>query len=87
MGIDGVDMSQYMTTKLTTVHIPVEEMGQTATKILLDRIRGGHTLHMRVSLPFYIVERESCAKPAKVPWKCGKKEKRGKIKRTANSLL
>lgn len=74
MGIDDVDMSQYMTTKLTTVHIPVEEMGQTATKILLDRIRGGHTLHMRVSLPFYIVERESCAKPAKVPWKCEKRK-------------
>ena len=68
MGIDDIDMAQYMTTKLTTVHIPVEEMGQMATKVLLDRINGGHTIHMKVSMPFYIVERESCAKPSRTPW-------------------
>ena len=69
IGIDDIDIAQYMTTKLTTVHIPVEEMGQMATKILLDRINGGHLIHMKILMPFYIVERESCAKPAKTPWK------------------
>ena len=69
MGIDDIDMAQYMSTKLTSVHIPVEEMGQMATKILLDRINGGHSIHMRISMPFYIAERESCAKPPRMPWK------------------
>ncbi len=69
MGIDDIDMAQYMSTKLTSVHIPVEEMGQMATKILLDRINGGHTIHMKISMPFYIAERESCAKPPRTPWR------------------
>ena len=43
-------------------------MGQMATKLLLDRIDGGHNLPLVVSLPFYIAERESCAKPPKTPW-------------------
>lgn len=48
---------------LTTVHIPVEEMGQMAAKILIDRIEGGHRLPVRVALPFYIAQRDSCAPP------------------------
>ncbi len=68
MGIDDIDMAQYMATKLTSVHIPVEEMGQLATKTLIDRINGGHTLPLKISLPFYIAERESCSKPPKNPW-------------------
>ncbi|MGI6124084.1 MAG: LacI family DNA-binding transcriptional regulator [Acetivibrionales bacterium] len=67
IGIDDIDMAQYMATKLTSVHIPVEEMGQLATKTLIDRINGGHTLPLKISLPFYIAERESCGKPPKVP--------------------
>ncbi len=69
MGIDDIDMAHFMPVRLTSVHVPVEEMGHMATKVLLDRINGGHTLHMKVSLPFYIVERASCAKPPKTPWK------------------
>lgn len=68
MGIDDIDVAQYMSTKLTSVHIPVEEMGQMATKILLDRVNGGHSIHIKVSMPFYIAERESCAKPPRAPW-------------------
>ncbi len=71
MGIDDIDMAQYMSTKLTSVHIPVEEMGQIATKTLLDRINGGHQVHLKILLPFYIAERESCSKPPKVPWRIG----------------
>lgn len=68
ISIDDIDMVQYLPTKLTSVHIPVDEMGQMATKLLLDRIDGGHNLPLVVSLPFYIAERESCAKPPKTPW-------------------
>jgi DNA-binding LacI/PurR family transcriptional regulator len=68
MGIDDIDMAHFMPIKLTTVHIPVDELGQIATKVLIDRINNGHTLHMKVTLPFYIVERDSCAKSPRIPW-------------------
>lgn len=29
-------------------------------KLLIDRMEGGHTLPMKVSLPFYLAGRESC---------------------------
>lgn len=60
ISIDDIDTAQYLTPMLTTVHIPVEEMGQITAKTLIDRIRGGHNLHMTISLPFSIVHRESC---------------------------
>ena len=69
IGIDDIDMATFMPVKLTTVHIPVEEMGKWATRVLMSRIEGKHTLHIRLNLPFYIVERESCAKPPKTPGK------------------
>ena len=50
---------------LTSVHILVEEMGQLATKTLIDH-HGGHTLPLKIST-LYIAERESCGKPPKVP--------------------
>jgi len=41
-------------------------MGQMTAKILIDRITGGHTLPMKIFLPFYLCQRESCA-PPRVP--------------------
>ena len=63
ISIDDIDMAQYMTPMLTTMHIPVEEMGQMTAKILIDRIEGGHRLPVRVNLPFYTAIRDSCAPP------------------------
>lgn len=60
ISIDDIDTAQYLTPMLTTVHIPREELGQMAAKILIDRIEGGHHLPMKVQLPFYIAQRESC---------------------------
>ena len=60
ISIDDIDMAQYLTPMLTTVHVPVEELGAITAKILIDRIEGGHHLPMRISLPFYIAHRESC---------------------------
>lgn len=62
ISIDDIDMAQYVTPMLTTLHIPTEEMGRTAAKILIDRIEGGHMLPMRIDLPFRLVKRESCRK-------------------------
>lgn len=63
ISIDDIDTAQYLTPMLTTVHIPVEEMGQMTAKILIDRIEGGHRLPIKVDLPFYIANRDSCSPP------------------------
>lgn len=60
ISIDDIDTAQYLSPMLTTIHMPVEEMGQMTAKILIDRIEGGHFLPMKVSLPFYLANRESC---------------------------
>ena len=67
ISIDDIDMAQYLTPMLTTVHIPVDEMGQMTAKILIDRIEGGHTLPMKIHLPYYIANRESCGPCRPVP--------------------
>lgn len=60
ISIDDIDTAQYLSPMLTTVHMPVEEMGQMTAKILIDRIEGGHRLPVRMNLPFYLANRESC---------------------------
>ncbi len=60
ISIDDIDMVQYLTPMLTTIHVPVEDLGSITAKVLIDRIEGGHSLPMRISLPFYIANRESC---------------------------
>ena len=67
ISIDDIDIVQYITPLLTTIHIPIENLGKTAAKILIDRIEGGHRLHMKINLPFSLVWRESCAAPRLAP--------------------
>lgn len=62
LGVDDIEASAYTTPKLTTIHTPMEELGEIASKVLIDRIEGGHLINVKVSLPFHIVERESCGK-------------------------
>lgn len=61
ISIDDIDTAQYLSPMLTTIHIPVEEMGQMTAKILIDRIEEGHKLPIKINLPFYLANRESCA--------------------------
>lgn len=60
ISIDDLETSKYMSPALTTIKIPVEEMGPAATKVLIDRINGGHKLPCKMYLPFKLIERESC---------------------------
>ena len=64
IGVDDIETVQYISPMLTTVHIPLEEMGHLSAKILIDRIEGGHRLPIKVVLPFYIAKRDSCAPPS-----------------------
>lgn len=44
VGFDGIRSSQYMSPALTTVRQPIEEMGQLAVELLLNRIHGKGTV-------------------------------------------
>lgn len=63
ISVDNIEMSQYVSPPLTTIHIPLDEMGHAAFNLLHDRITGGHRIPLRVTVPFSQVERESCGKP------------------------
>ncbi|MFV0465733.1 MAG: LacI family DNA-binding transcriptional regulator [Lachnospiraceae bacterium] len=63
ISIDDIDTAQYLSPMLTTIHIPTLEMGQQAAKTIIDRINGGHSVPLKVNLPFYLARRESCGKP------------------------
>ena len=60
ISMDDIDIAQYISPMLTTMHIPIEEMGRMTAKFLIDRINNGHTLPMKLSLPYYLAKRESC---------------------------
>ncbi len=60
ISMDDIEIAQYVSPMLTTMHIPIEEMGKMTAKILIDRIQNGHSLPLHISLPYYLVKRESC---------------------------
>ncbi|MCC8045288.1 MAG: LacI family transcriptional regulator [Clostridiales bacterium] len=60
ISIDDIREAAEVTPPLTTVHVPYEDMGKTAVKVLLDRMKKGHAEHVRVEFPSRLVIRESC---------------------------
>ena len=65
IGVDDIETAQYLSPMLTTVHIPLEEMGRMTAKILIDRITGGHRIPLKTVLPYYIAKRDTCGKAPK----------------------
>lgn len=63
ISIDNTDICQFSSPMLTSIHIPKEDLGKISVKTLIDRIEGGHTLPMKIEIPFTLVVRESCARP------------------------
>lgn len=61
ISIDNIEMCQFVSPMLTSIDIPKTDMGKFAFKILLDRIKGGHKLPVKLEVPFKIIQRESCA--------------------------
>lgn len=59
ISIGDVQEAENIHPSLTTVHLPLEEMGNIAAWVLMDRLRGGHSIPLKVELPYYIVSRES----------------------------
>ncbi|KMW12332.1 LacI family DNA-binding transcriptional regulator [Enterocloster citroniae] len=60
IGVNDIINVQYTDPMLTTIHVPLEEMGKMAITMLRDRVEGGHTSKIKVEFPFQIVKRGSC---------------------------
>ena len=65
IGLNDVESVRYLDPMLTTVKVPIEEMGKQAAHIMIDRIEGRHRLPTKIILPYQLVERETCMPPRK----------------------
>lgn len=63
VGFDDVPQASLVYPKLTTVHQPLEQMGQIAVKLLLERIEDSSLPPQRVVLATQLVIRDSCMPP------------------------
>jgi LacI family transcriptional regulator len=70
LGFDDIPQAAHVHPALTSVRQPLEEMGRTATRMLLEHIKDPLRLPERVELPTELVLRESCG-PAKLPVESG----------------
>lgn len=71
ISIDDIELARYATPMLTTVHVPIDELGRMAAKILVDRIERGHVLPVKTELPFSLCVRDSCCKLVEKTGKSG----------------
>ncbi|GAY74095.1 ribose utilization transcriptional repressor RbsR [Lentilactobacillus kosonis] len=62
VGYDDIDLSEYVTPKLTTVHQPAFEMGTNAAKLIINRIENEKIENQKIALPISLVERDSVRK-------------------------
>lgn len=66
IGFDDIYATNYTTPALTTIRQPFFEMGQTAVRLLLDRLGGREIASAPVFLPTTLVVRESAGAPAAI---------------------
>lgn len=60
IGINDMENNRYLEPMLTSVAVPIDEMGKHVVKLLIDRIEGGHRAPVKLYLPSSLVKRESC---------------------------
>jgi DNA-binding LacI/PurR family transcriptional regulator len=66
VGFDGIALGDFVTPSLTTVDQPRYDAGQTAFRLLLDRIEDGYAGPSRdIALDTCLVVRESSAPPSR----------------------
>ena len=59
IGMSNIEMSQYANPPLTTIDVPMVEMGITAARVITQRIRGDSSLPKRILLPSTLIDRDS----------------------------
>ncbi len=62
VGYDDIDLTEYISPKLTTVHQAAFEMGQHSAEMIIERIENRDEPIQSVTLPVKLVERESVKK-------------------------
>ena len=60
IGIDDIEISEYLRPALTTIHVPKIDLGKIAVKILIDKMENGHDIPLRIDLPYELKIRKSC---------------------------
>lgn len=61
VGFDGTSLSDFCTPRLTTVKVPLREIGARAVKVLLEQIHGGEKQPEKIVLPVQLKFGESTA--------------------------
>jgi DNA-binding LacI/PurR family transcriptional regulator len=59
ISMDNIEMSAYVSPMLTTVGMPIIEIGNVAVGTLIGRIQKHHKLPLKVYLPNKLLQRES----------------------------
>lgn len=64
VGFDDIDLAEYVTPQLTTVHQPINQLGQQAATLLFNRMTAKEQPleQQLVKMPVHLVERQSTAK-------------------------
>jgi len=62
MGMDDLPQAAFQSPPLTTMHIPMREIGAASLDLLLDDLGGMHLPPRRVELACHVVERQSTAR-------------------------
>lgn len=62
VGFNNIPTAEYCIPPLTTISIPMREMGETAAKTLLEAVNDKALISMKIFVPSTIIERESTSK-------------------------
>jgi len=60
VGFDDKQLARFVRPALTTLHMPLVEMGDAAAQLLLDQLAGDVIRDKGVEVPGYLIVRESC---------------------------
>lgn len=68
VGFDDIAVAVFATPSITTIRQPLQQMGETAARVLLDRLRKNRKHHAEIAVEPELMVRESTG-PAKHPFK------------------
>lgn len=60
ISVDNLEMAEHTQPALTTIHIPLVEMGRLSVSLLLDQVENDRTIPVNVTAPYQLVKRASC---------------------------
>ena len=63
LGFDDIPQASLIRPHLTTVRLPLEEMGRLATRTLLEHINDSERVAQRITLATELIIRDSCQPP------------------------